>query len=170
MEISSEHLHSQTIRARELKFWENVHPPPCVTCHMSRVRSQVSWVSWFFFFLSGGASRWRVCYQRGLPRLVFMKVDSMTLLLFNHCHHHHSLSSYTPPSPQSVGHSVSQSPSYSKAPSPSPAYHAMAMLKTDKLIGQKSYNLQQQLEKASIIHIQQKFNKESRFENMPTTK
>ena len=22
---------------------------------------------------SGGASRWRVCYQRGLPRLVFRK-------------------------------------------------------------------------------------------------
>ena len=24
---------------------------------------------------SGGASRWRVCYQRGLPRLVFSKSD-----------------------------------------------------------------------------------------------
>ena len=22
----------------------------------------------------GGASRWRVCYQRGLPRLVFCKI------------------------------------------------------------------------------------------------
>ena len=40
MEISSEHIHSQTIRARDLKFWEKVHLPPpvmrhmsCVTCH-----------------------------------------------------------------------------------------------------------------------------------------
>ena len=24
---------------------------------------------------SGGASRWRVCYQRGLPRLVFDKTE-----------------------------------------------------------------------------------------------
>ena len=48
---SSRHPKSQTIRARELKFWENVHPPPCVTCymshvtcHMSHVRCQVSHV------------------------------------------------------------------------------------------------------------------------------
>ena len=25
---------SQTIRAEDLKFWGNVHPPACVTCHM----------------------------------------------------------------------------------------------------------------------------------------
>ena len=38
----------------------------CVTCHVSHVN--------FFniiFLLSGEPSRWRVCYQRGLPRLVF---------------------------------------------------------------------------------------------------
>ena len=34
---SSRHCVSQTVRAGELKFWENAHPPPCVTCHMSRV-------------------------------------------------------------------------------------------------------------------------------------
>ena len=56
------------------KSWENVHPPPCVTCcvshvtcHMPRFMSQVSQ---FFFFQSHGASCWRVCYQRGLPYLV----------------------------------------------------------------------------------------------------
>ena len=33
-----------------------------VTCHMSFVH---------FFLQSGRVSLWRVCYQRGLPRLVF---------------------------------------------------------------------------------------------------
>ena len=49
-----------------------------VTCHVSRVMCHVSHVTcnFNFFFLqnflqSGGASRWRVCYQQGLPRLVF---------------------------------------------------------------------------------------------------
>ena len=45
-----------------------------VTCHMSRVTCHVSHVILFFFFFfrqSGEAYRWRVCYQRGLPRLVF---------------------------------------------------------------------------------------------------
>ena len=58
-----------------------------VTCHMSRVTCHLSPVTcqkmifltfnFFSSFLckkkigqSGGASRWRVCYQRGLPRLV----------------------------------------------------------------------------------------------------
>ena len=27
---------------------------------------------------SGGASRWRVCYQRGLPRLVYVYLKSFT--------------------------------------------------------------------------------------------
>ena len=47
-----------------------------VMCQVSGVRCQVSHVIFFillFFFLqSGEASRWRVCYQRGLPRLVFI--------------------------------------------------------------------------------------------------
>ena len=86
----SKHHYTQTLWARELKFWENVHPRPrvtCqlsgVTCHVSSVRCQVSGyrcyvsgvisqVSVFlsFFGQSGGASPWRVCYQRGLPHLV----------------------------------------------------------------------------------------------------
>ena len=47
--------------------------PTCVRCHMSHVRCQVSVARFFFsFFLqSGFASCWRVCYQWGLPRLVF---------------------------------------------------------------------------------------------------
>ena len=34
----------------------------------------------FIFLQSGGASRWRVCYQRGLPHLVlFLQVDSINI-------------------------------------------------------------------------------------------
>ena len=50
----------------------------CVACHVSCVMCHLPCVPCFFcFFLckkdfqSGGASRWRVCYQQGLPRLVF---------------------------------------------------------------------------------------------------
>ena len=32
-------------KAREMKFWENVHPPPCVTCHVSCVRYHMSRVT-----------------------------------------------------------------------------------------------------------------------------
>ena len=42
-------------------------------CHMSRVTCHMSQFFFYFFFgQSGEAYRWRVCYQRGLPRLVFM--------------------------------------------------------------------------------------------------
>ena len=60
---SSQHHKSQTVRARKLKCWENVHPPPCVTFQVSRVRCQVSGVTYH--------CRWRVCYQRGLRRVVW---------------------------------------------------------------------------------------------------
>ena len=44
--ISSEHLHSPTLRARELKFQEKVHlPPPCIVshvmCHVWRVTCHI---------------------------------------------------------------------------------------------------------------------------------
>ena len=40
---------------------------------MSRVMCHVSHVTFFLFLFGqfGEAYRWRVCYQRGLPRLVF---------------------------------------------------------------------------------------------------
>ena len=97
VKISSPKLHSQTIRARELKFWEKVHHPPlhvmcqvshvtchisgvtchmsCVTCHMSQFFFLFYLFIYLFFGQSGEASRWRVCYQRGLPRLVFSNMD-----------------------------------------------------------------------------------------------
>ena len=48
----------------------------CVTCQVSGVMCHVSHVIFFlssFFGKSGGASWWRVCSQRGLPRLVFIE-------------------------------------------------------------------------------------------------
>ena len=40
----SKHHYTQAVKARELKFWENVHPPPCVTCQVSSVRCHMSGV------------------------------------------------------------------------------------------------------------------------------
>ena len=39
---SSIHFSAQTKRVRELKFWENVHSPPRVLCHVSHVMCQLS--------------------------------------------------------------------------------------------------------------------------------
>ena len=67
---SSRHCLSQTVRAKELTFWENVHPPLCITCHLSCVMYNT-----FFLLLlwqSGWASQWRVCYQRGVSCIVSM--------------------------------------------------------------------------------------------------
>ena len=43
----------------------------CVTCHMSHVMCHFFHV---FLLQSGEASWWRVCYQRGVPRLVLIEV------------------------------------------------------------------------------------------------
>ena len=45
-----------------------------ITCHMSHVTCHMSHVTCHFFLFfrpSGEAYWWRVCYQRGLPRLVY---------------------------------------------------------------------------------------------------
>ena len=66
---------------------------PHVTCHMSPVKCHMSHVKkklHFFvcFFLhkkigqSGGASRWRVCYQRGLPHLALVDTLYFVVLIF----------------------------------------------------------------------------------------
>ena len=64
---SSEHLHSQTVRARELTIWENVHITPPVPCHVSCVMCHKSYSVW----QTGGASLLSVSYQRGLLRFNF---------------------------------------------------------------------------------------------------
>ena len=55
---SSKHYKSQTIRARDLNFYTMLTP-----CRLSPV------ACFFSFLQSGEASRGRVCYQRGQPRL-----------------------------------------------------------------------------------------------------
>ena len=59
-----------------------------VTCHVSCVTCHMSHVIFFFFYVkkigqSGGASRWRVCYQRGLPRLVSKYLVGLTIVIFS---------------------------------------------------------------------------------------
>ena len=39
---SSNHFPTQTVKARELKFWESFDPPPCVTFHVSHVSCHMS--------------------------------------------------------------------------------------------------------------------------------
>ena len=84
----SRHHKFQTIRAWELTFWENFHPPPCVKCPMSHVTrpmlgvtclmSGVTCQVYFFLFRrSGGVCRLRVCYQWGPPRLVYSHCTSI---------------------------------------------------------------------------------------------
>ena len=51
---------------------------PCVTRHVLQVTYLVSSVNIFYFFFFGQsirACRWRVCYQRGLPRLVSLAIN-----------------------------------------------------------------------------------------------
>ena len=42
---SSKHQYCQAIRPSELTFWENVHSPPHVTCHMSYVMCHMWWLT-----------------------------------------------------------------------------------------------------------------------------
>ena len=50
-----------------------------VTCHMLHVTCNIFFIFIFIFFLqSGEAYRWRVCYQRGLPRLVYFIPGSLS--------------------------------------------------------------------------------------------
>ena len=48
------------------------HQVSRVRCHVSRFTWHLSCIFIFFFWQSGGASWWRVCFQQGLPHLVFI--------------------------------------------------------------------------------------------------
>ena len=51
VKISSKNSQSQTRRARDLKFFENVHPTIRVMCHMSCVTCPLSHEFFFLHFL-----------------------------------------------------------------------------------------------------------------------
>ena len=55
----------------------------CVTRHMSHFKYQVSHVKFNFCLQSCGASWWRVCYQRGIPRLVLIHIEFMDVFHLN---------------------------------------------------------------------------------------
>ena len=65
--------HSQTVTAKDLIFWHQVHHNLWFLCPLSHVYCHLSFVTIFLFiFLQiAWVSRWRVCYQWGLPCLVF---------------------------------------------------------------------------------------------------
>ena len=92
---SSENIHSQTVRARELIFWEKGHLPPPVICHMSCVMCNVSCVMCHVscvmcqkldvmcqkeknknkkYEQSGETSGWRVYYLWGYSSIYLFKV------------------------------------------------------------------------------------------------
>ena len=58
----------------------------CVTCHMSHVMCHMSFFFFFIFSSFFFGTKWwsyrrRVCYQRGLPRLVFDQTELFTMVL-----------------------------------------------------------------------------------------
>ena len=57
-----------------------------VTCHVSPVKKYIFHFSFLIILQkkngkSGGARRWRVCYQRGLPRLVTLPLLTVNIAL-----------------------------------------------------------------------------------------
>ena len=63
-----------------------------VTCHMSKKKKKLHFNIFFSsFFLrkkigqSGGASRWRVCYQQGLPHIVFIHLAFFSIRATSGC-------------------------------------------------------------------------------------
>ena len=75
------------LRARDLIFWDDAHQSLYVMCHMSRVTWHMTCDTWQVKHeekKNGGASWSRVCYLRGLPRLVFLNLTNIFLgLLFS---------------------------------------------------------------------------------------
>ena len=82
------HHDYKTVIARILQFWESVHHPLCVTCHMTHIMCHMSPVTHhmvhvtchiYFFGGEGGrakigtSSGWRVSHPLGTPHLVLMR-------------------------------------------------------------------------------------------------
>ena len=78
--MSSKHLQSQTIKARDMKFLEKVHHPLCVIYHMSGVRCH------FFLLERKRTMWWSYSFEglllAGLPRLVLTKMPIFLYVTF----------------------------------------------------------------------------------------
>ena len=78
-----------------------------VMCHVSLVTCHMSHVTLFFFGQSGEAYCWRVCYQRGLPRLVLDKVQYSDN---EPTHQRNLIKSYNNLFYEHIGHRANQGP------------------------------------------------------------
>ena len=65
------HKCTTTAHYDQCHMWHVTCHISCVTCHMSLVTCNIFFLLFFFFYFGqhSEASQWRVCYQRGLPRL-----------------------------------------------------------------------------------------------------
>ena len=80
--------HSQTVRARELTFWEKVHLPPPVTCHvshvmcyMSRITCHMSHVTFLYIFFL--FTKWLSLSVEGLLSIGLPRHDFYTLRYYD---------------------------------------------------------------------------------------
>ena len=55
---SSKHHNSQTVMARDLKFWDNVHHPLCDPCNMSHVTCHMTEKNIYIWFFSSFSKWW----------------------------------------------------------------------------------------------------------------
>ena len=67
VKICSTHRLSKTVRARDLKFVENVHHPLCVTCHMSCVTCHVSHLMYHKSCFTRATEFWK-CFHKKLKK------------------------------------------------------------------------------------------------------
>ena len=89
---------SQAVRARNLKFWQNVLHALFFMCLVLRVTCHVKCVTMsqvvqnrkkkkyiYIYIYIGAASWWRVCYQRGTPCLFFNSTKTNFLITYVKC-------------------------------------------------------------------------------------
>ena len=85
---SSKHHNSQMVRARELKFWDNFHPPACRTtyCILKSSSMTFKWFSsqtgWLFNLYSKLPS-WRFNIYFKIPPWLFYVYFNLTAWLFH---------------------------------------------------------------------------------------
>ena len=77
-QLSHDIIISQLVKLGTWNF-KTISPPPCVTCSMSCVKCHILLSFLLFLLFICGASWWRVCYQWGLPHLVYINQATVQL-------------------------------------------------------------------------------------------